>query len=126
VLYESPGRLAALLRDLVAACGADRRVAVARELTKLYETVVRGTLGEVAEQLREGPVRGEIVVVLAGAARAEPDGRGRRRRWPRRCSVPASRPGSVAKELARRLRIPRNDAYALVLSLAGADGGEKD
>src|SRR5690606_1994757 len=47
VLYESPARLVALLRDLIDACGAARPVAVARELTKLHESVVRGTLADV-------------------------------------------------------------------------------
>ncbi|HSJ05356.1 MAG TPA: 16S rRNA (cytidine(1402)-2'-O)-methyltransferase [Longimicrobiales bacterium] len=125
VLYESPARLGALLRDLVAACGVDRRVAVARELTKLYETVVRGPLGEVAEQFREGPVRGEVVVVLAGAAPAEPSAEDAQQLAASLLGAGDS-PRTVAKELARRLGISRNDAYALVLNLAGADGGEKD
>lgn len=125
VLYESPGRLAALLRDLAAACGAERRVAVARELTKLYETVVRGPVGEVAAQFGGGPVRGEVVVVLAGAASAEVSAEDAQQLAASLLGAGES-PRTVARELARRLGIPRNDAYALVLSLAGADGGEKD
>ena len=48
VLFEAPGRTAATLRDLAEACGPDRPGAVCRELTKLHETVVRGSLGELA------------------------------------------------------------------------------
>lgn len=67
VFYESPKRVAATLGDLVSICDPTRQVAVARELTKLHETVVRGTLADVAEQFADGAARGEFVVVLAGA-----------------------------------------------------------
>jgi 16S rRNA (cytidine1402-2'-O)-methyltransferase len=69
VFFESPNRLAAALRDLVSALGADRRVVVCRELTKLHEEIRRGTAAEVADYFREG-TRGEIVLVVAGAAPA--------------------------------------------------------
>lgn len=67
VLYEAPPRLAATLADLVEACGRSRRVAVARELTKLHEEVWRGRLGAAAEEFAGREVRGELVVVLEGA-----------------------------------------------------------
>ena len=67
VFFESPARLAASLADLAAGFGPDRRAAVCRELTKLHEEVRRGTLAELADWAAEG-VRGEIVVVVAGAA----------------------------------------------------------
>ena len=66
VFFESPNRLAASLADIATALGADRRVVVCRELTKLYEEVRRGTAAELATWAAEG-VRGEIVVVVAGA-----------------------------------------------------------
>lgn len=69
VLYEAPHRVLRTLADLVAVCGADRPVAVARELTKLHETVVRGTLGTVDA----GTPRGEYVIVLGGATDAVAD-----------------------------------------------------
>lgn len=65
VVFESPRRLAATLADLAAALGPDRPVAVARELTKVFETVWRGTLGDAAGG---GPeARGEQVIVIGGA-----------------------------------------------------------
>jgi 16S rRNA (cytidine1402-2'-O)-methyltransferase len=67
VIFEAPGRLGATLGELATACGPDRRVVVARELTKLHEEVWRGTLGEAWATFAQGEVRGEIVVVLAGA-----------------------------------------------------------
>ncbi len=69
VFFESPHRIAEALADVAEAMGADRRVAVCRELTKLYEEVVRGTATEVAEHFAEG-ARGEIVLVVEGAAPA--------------------------------------------------------
>lgn len=67
VLYESPNRLVDTLRDLAVVAGTGRRVAVARELTKHFEEVKRGTLDEVAAYYDMTPPRGEIVIVLGGA-----------------------------------------------------------
>ncbi len=72
VFFESPHRVADALRDLAEAFGGDRRAAVCRELTKLYEEVARGTLAELAERFGEG-ARGEIVLVVAGASEATGD-----------------------------------------------------
>ena len=69
VLYESPRRLRACLEDLAEVCGPLRRAVVARELTKLHEEVVRGSLAELCEWSEE-PVKGEVVIVLEGAAEA--------------------------------------------------------
>ena len=70
VLFEAANRTAATLRDLAAACGADRRAAVSRELTKLHEETLRGTLGELATRTAEKSPRGEVTVVVAGAEAA--------------------------------------------------------
>ncbi|EHR63146.1 16S rRNA (cytidine(1402)-2'-O)-methyltransferase [Saccharomonospora cyanea] len=67
VFFESPHRLAATLAEAADTLGADRRAVVCRELTKTYEEVRRGGLGELAEWAADG-VRGEITVVLEGAA----------------------------------------------------------
>jgi 16S rRNA (cytidine1402-2'-O)-methyltransferase len=67
VLYEAPHRVERTVADLAVACGPQRRVALARELTKLYEDVWRGTLADAAAHLVEAPPRGEYVVVVEGA-----------------------------------------------------------
>lgn len=72
VFFESPHRIAASLRDLAEVLGEDRRVAVARELTKLHEEVRRGTAAELGPWA-EGGVKGELVLVVAGAAEASVD-----------------------------------------------------
>ena len=66
VLYEAPHRLARTLGDLVEACGPDRPLAVARELTKLHEELWRGSLGEAVARAAEVAPRGEYVLVLGG------------------------------------------------------------
>lgn len=65
VLFEAPHRIERTLDDLIAACGGERMVAVCRELTKLHEEVLRGSLAEVRSRL--GEPRGEYVIVLGGA-----------------------------------------------------------
>jgi 16S rRNA (cytidine1402-2'-O)-methyltransferase len=67
VLYEAPHRIGRTVDDLSAACGPRRRVALARELTKLHEEVWRGTLSDAAAHLVDAPPRGEYVVVVEGA-----------------------------------------------------------
>jgi len=69
VFYESPQRLTTTLREMTTHF-SERRVAVVREITKLHEEVVRGTVSEVAEIFATRDVLGEIVVVLAGAPAA--------------------------------------------------------
>ena len=71
VVYESPHRLRSCLEDLAGACGPSRGGVVARELTKLHEEVVRGSLAELCEWA-SGPVKGEVVIVVAGAAEDAP------------------------------------------------------
>lgn len=121
VLYESPHRVVRLLTDLAAVAGAERRVCVARELTKLHEEFLRGTVAEVAAELGgRAQVLGEIVVIISGrpavtgseegavdAAAAETLAASLRA-----AGMP---PSAVAKELRRQLRIPRDEAYALAL-----------
>jgi 16S rRNA (cytidine1402-2'-O)-methyltransferase len=72
VLFEAPHRLARTVADLAGACGRDRRVVIARELTKLHQELWRGTLAEAVAHTAEVEPRGEHVLVLAGAP-APPD-----------------------------------------------------
>jgi 16S rRNA (cytidine1402-2'-O)-methyltransferase len=69
-LYEAPQRLAGTLEELAASCGEARPGAVVRELSKRFETVVRGTLAELRQHFEAEPARGEIVIVV-GAADAQ-------------------------------------------------------
>ncbi|MCX4747138.1 16S rRNA (cytidine(1402)-2'-O)-methyltransferase [Kitasatospora sp. NBC_01287] len=71
VFFEAPHRIAETLAAMAQAFGAERPAAVCRELTKTYEEVKRGPIGELADWAAEG-VRGEITVVVAGAPPAAP------------------------------------------------------
>ncbi len=68
VFYEAPDRVGATLADLAAALGSERRASLGRELTKLHEEHVRGTLGELAARYAETPPRGECTLVVEGGA----------------------------------------------------------
>jgi 16S rRNA (cytidine1402-2'-O)-methyltransferase len=66
IIYESPLRLLRTLQDMITYFGAERKVSVARELSKMFEEHVRGTLQEVYDHFSEKGVKGEIVIVVEG------------------------------------------------------------
>jgi len=66
VLYESPHRLLKTLSQLIEFFGAERKVSVSRELTKMHEENFRGSLQEVYDHFKSKPIKGEIVIVVAG------------------------------------------------------------
>ncbi len=72
VFFEAPHRVEPMLRSLRQAFGGDRPAAVARELTKVHEQVLRGSLLELLEWAQDSEVRGEIAVVVGGAPAAAP------------------------------------------------------
>jgi len=76
VIFEAPGRLRATLADLAAACGPARPAAVCRELTKVHEQVVRGSLASLEAAVTDGaiPARGEVVVVVGWSTGASGPG----------------------------------------------------
>lgn len=114
VIYEAPGRVGKLMADLVEICGAARPAAVARELTKLHETFVRGTLQELASYYDDAAVKGEVVVVVAGApvepiANLEQDAQ----QLAQQLLLAGNSPRDVARELTQRFNLPRNLAYEI-------------
>jgi 16S rRNA (cytidine1402-2'-O)-methyltransferase len=124
VLYESPNRVGKLLADLGDAVGAERRVCVGRELTKLHEEFFRGTAADAAAKFSGGEVLGEIVVVVEGrqtdeAQEAETDELAGRALAQALIGQGLS-PSAAAKELRRRLNLPRNEAYRLAQEASGS------
>jgi len=71
VFYEAPHRLVAALGALATGLGAERRAVLCRELTKLHEEIVRGSLAEIGEWAGAHTAKGEITLVVAGAPHAE-------------------------------------------------------
>ena len=116
VLFEAPHRLAASLTDMAEVLGADRRAVVCRELTKTYEEIRRGTLGELAEWAQAG-VRGEVTVVLAGAAAAPVEARPEQLAEQVATREAAGTPRKEAiLEVARAVGVPRRDVYDAVVA----------
>ena len=115
VLFEAPHRLAATLDDLAAALGADRPAAVCRELTKRYEEVRRGRLGELAAWAAGEQPRGEITLVVAGApAGAVPDEQALRQAVAARIAAGATHRDAVA-QVAHELGVARRRVYELTV-----------
>jgi 16S rRNA (cytidine1402-2'-O)-methyltransferase len=121
VFFEAPHRIAESLEDMAAAFGSARRAAVARELTKVFETVYRGTLSDLAAQARSDAnfTRGEITVVVEGAPRATEDAAPRAQLDATLAVLLSELAPSKAAALAARLTgAKRNEAYARALELA--------
>jgi 16S rRNA (cytidine1402-2'-O)-methyltransferase len=119
VLFEAPHRVAASLTDLAAALGADRPAALARELTKVHETIYRGTLQELAERARGDPdvQRGEITLVVQGAPEGTPDTALLRRALA--LLLPELPPAKAAAIAAQLTGMRRSEAYTIALELSG-------
>ncbi len=119
VFYEAPPRLTGLLRDLAEVCGPERHAVVARELTKMHEEFRAGTLGELADWYEGHPPKGELTLVLAGAASGPdlaPD-----LDTVRAEAVALLAEGLSRKDVVRRLTessgLGRNEVYRLVMEL---------
>jgi 16S rRNA (cytidine1402-2'-O)-methyltransferase len=123
-VYEAPGRVAATLRDLAAACGEDRPAAVCRELTKIHEEIVRAPLGELAERAGAGEImlRGEFVIVIGeraasdaatpAALAASDDALVRARAEVERLVAAGTSRGDAARQVAAASGIPRRRLYS--------------
>ena len=114
VLYEAPHRIERTLADLRERCGDDRMVVVTRELTKLYEEVHRGRLGD----LDIGSVRGEYTVVLDGAPGADPADDEAVRRAVEAALDGGARTRDAAAEVARRTGRRKREVYDLAVEIA--------
>jgi 16S rRNA (cytidine1402-2'-O)-methyltransferase len=115
VLFESPRRVATLLAEAREALG-ERRVAVVRELTKAHQEVLRGSLSEVAEQLRDREVRGEVVVVIEGATEpSEAPSDDALAAEARELLARGARKREAAATVARRRGVPARRVYGALI-----------
>ncbi len=115
IILESPKRLLHTLDDLIERCGAKRQVCVAREITKLYETFVHGTLDEVRNRMGETSVRGEIVIIIGPNEHKAAVSDAEIMLLLKQMDTETMPPSARAKQLAKTLRIPRSRAYALLM-----------
>ena len=112
VLYEAANRTAATLAELAAAGLADRHAAVARELTKQFEEIRRGTVDELARYYGDVPPKGEVVIVVAGAEQIVSSEEELRVRA-RALREAGSSARDVVAALVDEMGAPRNLAYRL-------------
>ena len=120
VLYESPKRLIATLYDIESVLG-DRRIVVMRELTKVFEEILRGTVSSVMGTLQEKTVKGEITIIIAGKKQTPPsysDNDIRARLEQLRSHTDLSR-RDIIEKLAHDMGIPRKTVYKIVINHEG-------
>jgi 16S rRNA (cytidine1402-2'-O)-methyltransferase len=119
VFFEAPPRLVSLLEDLIPVAGPGRTAVVGRELTKMYEEIRSGTLGELADYYSAVPVRGELTIVLQGTGEPAPEPDRTEDAVEQATSLLAE--GLTRREVVQRLTqslgLPRNEAYKLVMEL---------
>ena len=117
VIFEAPGRVAALLEDLAAACGGGRRAVVARELTKIHEEFRHGTLEALAGSFGDDGAapRGECTVLSAGAGPLVVEDSGRAGPAAARLLAAGVSRKEVASLLTELFGVARNDAYRLAV-----------
>jgi 16S rRNA (cytidine1402-2'-O)-methyltransferase len=121
VLYESPHRVVATLGDLVTVLGPDRPVAVARELTKLYEEVVRGSAGDIAGRVGvHSEARGEHVIVIGPAERDATVDDDVLERAVLDAMTAGASARDAASSVARDLGVPKRRAYDVALRVRTA------
>lgn len=125
VILEAPHRLAATLADLAEACGPARRVAIARELTKVHEEVRRTTLGEAAAYAATHEPRGEYVLVLAPAPRAEAVDDATVEAAAGRALAAGASARDAAAQVAASLGVPKRRAYDVVVRVREQRGGSQ-
>lgn len=116
VLYEAPGRVADLLAD-IARTEPERRVVVARELTKRFEEVRRGTASELATQLADEALRGEFVVLLGPATPRQISEADIERALRQALETMSLR--DAARTVSEALAVPRSRVYELGLAMKG-------
>ena len=119
IFYEAPHKLLSTLEDLAEAFGADRKISLCRELTKLHEEVVRTTLGEAIEKYTENAPKGEFVLVVDGAAPVEkeiPTAEDAGEMVKRLMGEGLSRKDAI-KQTAKALDLPKNVVYDAALNI---------
>jgi 16S rRNA (cytidine1402-2'-O)-methyltransferase len=117
VVLESAVRLGATLAELRDRLGPDRRAVVARELTKLHEEVLRGTLAELSDAIAAHPRRGECVIVVAAAEPGAPVDDAEIRSALERALATGSSRRDAAAGVAAELGVARRRAYELAVAI---------
>jgi len=126
VLFEAPHRLVQTLQDLLEVLG-DRRIALARELTKVHEEVLRGRISEVLSRLEHVQVRGEITLVVEGSGERQEADRQEAREHLERLLAEGVPKKAAVKEISQSYGLPRREVFAWAVGrLSSGQEGESD
>ncbi len=127
IFYEAPHKIVRTVEGMLAAFGSDRRVVITRELTKIHEEIIRGTLDEALKRLHEGTIKGEFTIILHGASKE-----------PRKQDVDTAdylrnlmiHRGLTKKDAiaaaAQELGLPKKEVYQESLKIIDAHSGRKE
>ena len=116
VLYEAPHRLKESLTDMLTILG-DREIVVAREVSKIHEEYLRGTIGEIMSQLGEREVKGEITVVVHGSTGESPVSEEELKAEIHRLADGGVGVKQISELLGTRYRLAKREVYQLALQL---------
>jgi len=118
ILYEAPHKLLVTLDDLIQVLGADRPVALARELTKRFEECWRGTLGQAHQHYQQDPPKGEFTLVIAGRPESPPtvSAEALKEELAQLLQAGVSR-SDASRQLAKTTGLAKKDIYQLSLTL---------
>lgn len=118
VLFEAPHRITAVLHDIHEALG-DRRVALARELTKKFEEMFRGSVSQALAHLRVHPPRGEFTIVIEGGTGGQTEGKADAPAQMRALLAGGTPPTEAVQQVMRSAGLTRGEAYRLMLEIRG-------
>jgi 16S rRNA (cytidine1402-2'-O)-methyltransferase len=124
IFYEAPHRL----KECLAAIGrilGNRDVVIARELSKLHEEFLRGTIDEIAEQLAAREIKGEVTVIVRAGRRAESVSQEELSAEIRQMSAEGISVREISEHLAKRYQLGRREVYQLALRLKGASSSSE-
>ena len=120
IFYESPIRIFSLLEEIIS-CVGDRRAMLAREMTKVHEEFVRGTVSQILRTIRARPaLKGECTLLVAGSKASERiDAEAVKTEIKAALQKDQASPSEIARAITKKYGLAKNDVYKMVLTIGG-------
>ena len=123
IFYESPKRILSFLEDIADVFGKDRQVVFSREMTKMHEEFIRGSVSELVDLLKKrSTIKGECVLVVSGASKHEAISNKTITKEISRKLEANQKLSDLAKEIALKYQVPKSRIYQEALKLSGKKG----